>query len=91
MCTDDCIIETFNASRHLPVAFSLCNDYNCLYITGESDHSMGMTVAGDAENVWKFRFTCSFAYSLLEQLVGTNIWEDHNIGSVTLGLLQRYM
>ena len=89
----DLAAEAFNVNwqRTSPVGFSLCNDYNCLYITGESDHSMGMTVAGDAENVWKFRFTCSFAYSLLEQLVGTNIWEDYNIGSVTLGLLQRYM
>ncbi|SDA68801.1 hypothetical protein SAMN02910315_02191, partial [Methanobrevibacter millerae] len=89
----DLAAEAFNVNwqRTSPVGFSLCNDYNCLYITGESDHSMGMTVAGNAEDIWKFRFTCSFAYSLLEQLVGTNIWEDHNIGSVTLGLLQRYM
>ena len=89
----DLAAEAFNVNwqRTSPVGFSLCNDYNCLYITGESDHSMGMNVTGNVEDIWKFRFTCSFAYSLLEQLVGTNIWEDYNIGSVTLGLLQRYM
>lgn len=93
----DCVAclagEAFNVTwlRSSPAAFSLCNDFNSLYITGESDHGMGMCVNGSESDVWKFRFTCSFAYSLVEQLVGSNIWQDYNIGSVTLGILQSFM
>ena len=92
-CVADLAAETFNVSwfRSSPTAFSLCNDFNCLYVTGESDHAMGMCVNGSDNDVWKFHFTCSFAYSLIEQLVGSNIWQDNTIGSVTLGLLQSFM
>lgn len=31
------------------------------------------------------------AYSLIEQLVGSNVWQDYTIGSVTLGLIQSFM
>ena len=78
-------------SRTAPVCVSLCNDYNCLYITGESDHRMGREAMGNASNVWKFNFATSFSFSLIEQLVGNNIWNDTTIGSVTLGLLQSYL
>ena len=89
----DLAAETFNVTwyRSSPAAFSLCNDFNCLYVTGESDHGMGMTVIGNESDVWKFHFTCSFAFSLIEQLVGSNIWNDSTIGSVTLGLLESYL
>lgn len=76
--------------RVAPVCVSLCNDYNCLYITGESDHGMGMEVCGNSTDVWNFRFACSFSFSLIEQLVGNNVWNDTTIGSVTLGLFKSY-
>ena len=78
-------------SRTAPVCVSLCNDYNCLYITGESDHRMGREAIGNSSNVWKFNFATSFSFSLIEQLVGNNIWNDTTIGSVTLGLLQSFL
>lgn len=78
-------------SRTAPVCVSLCNDYNCLYITGESDHRMGREAVGNVSNVWKFNFATSFSFSLIEQLVGNNVWNDTTIGSVTLGLLQSYL
>ena len=39
----------------------------------------------------KFNFATSFSFSLIEQLVGNNIWNDTTIGSVTLGLLQSFL
>ena len=78
-------------SRTAPVCVSLCNDYNCLYITGESDHRMGREAIGNSSNIWKFNFATSFSFSLIEQLVGNNIWNDTTIGSVTLGLLQSFL
>ena len=85
--------ERFNVDwkRVAPVCVSLCNDYNCLYITGESDHGMGMEVQGEnSSSVWNFRFACSFSFSLIEQLVGNNVWNDTTIGSVTLDLFKSY-
>ena len=78
-------------ARTAPVCVSLCNDYNCLYITCESDHRMGREANGNASNVWKFNFATTFSFSLIEQLVGNNIWNDTTIGSVTLGLLQSFL
>lgn len=51
----DMVADVFDVYwfRSSPVAFSLCNDFNCLYITGESDHGMGMTVGGRDSDVWK--------------------------------------
>ncbi|OEC94292.1 MULTISPECIES: nitrous oxide reductase family maturation protein NosD [Methanobrevibacter] len=77
-------------SRISPVCVSLCNDYNCLYVTGESDHGMGREAIGNISDVWKFNFATSFSFSLVEQLVGNNIWNDTTIGSVTLGLIESY-
>ena len=77
--------------RVTPVCVSLCNDYNCLYITGESDHRMGIEAYGNKRNVWKFHFATSFSFSLVEQLVGNNIWNTTKIGSVTLGLFEGYL
>ena len=34
-------------NRVSPVVFSMCNDYRSVYITGESDHGMGMKVQGN--------------------------------------------
>ena len=42
-------------------------------------------------NNFKFNFATSFSFSLIEQLVGNNIWNDTTIGSVTLGLLQSFL
>lgn len=42
-------------------------------------------------NNFKFNFATSFSFSLIEQLVGNNVWNDTTIGSVTLGLLQSYL
>ena len=53
------------------------------YITGESDHGMGMKVQGNDSNIWNFRFACSFSYSIIEQMVGTFIWNNTEIGTVT--------
>ncbi len=85
--------EKFNVtwSRISPVCVSLCNDYNCLYITGESDHLMGREAIGNSSSVWKFNFATSFSFSLVEQLVGNNVWNTTVIGSVTLGLLESYL
>ena len=78
-------------SRISPVCVSLCNDYNTLYITGESDHNMGRETIGNNTNVWKFNYATSFSFSLVEQLVGNNVWNTTVIGSVTLGLIESYM
>lgn len=77
--------------RTSPVCVSLCNDYNCLYITGESDHRMGREAIGNSSGVWKFNFATSFSFSLIEQLVGNNVWNTTVIGSVTLGLIKSYL
>ena len=85
--------EKFNVtwSRVSPVCVSLCNDYNCLYITGESDHLMSREALGNSSGVWKFNFATSFSFSLVEQLVGNNVWNTTVIGSVTLGLIETYI
>lgn len=77
--------------RISPACVSLCNDYNSLYITGESDHNMGREAIGNLSNVWKFNFATSFSFSLVEQLVGNNVWNTTKIGSVTLGLIESYL
>ena len=78
-------------SRVNPVCVSLCNDYNCLYITGESNHLMGREATGNASDVWNFNRATSFSFSLVEQLVGNNVWNTTIIGSVTLGLIESYL
>ena len=55
--------------------------------TGESDHSRGLSVYGNENNVKNFRFACSFAFSLIEQLIGNNIVNNSEISTVTLGLI----
>lgn len=77
--------------RITPICVSLCNDYNCLYITGESDHNMGREIKGVFNNCWRFCHATSFSFSLVEQLTGNNIWNTTKIGSVTLGLLESYL
>ena len=64
---------------------------NSLYITGESNHLLGREAKGNISDVWKFNFATSFSFSLIEQLVGNNIWNSTIIGSVTLGLIESYM
>lgn len=85
--------EKFNVTwnRISPVCVSLCNDFNCLYITGESDHLMGREAIGNSSSVWNFNFATSFSFSLVEQLVGNNVWNTTVIGSVTLGLIESYI
>ena len=78
-------------SRVSPVCVSLCNDYNCLYITGDSNHILGREAVGNASGVWSFNFATSFSFSLIEQLVGNNVWNTTKIGSVTLGLIESYL
>ena len=78
-------------SRISPVCVSLCNDYNCLYITGESDHSMGREAFGNSSDIWKFNFATTFSFSLIEQLVGNNVWNSSVVGSVTLSLVENYI
>lgn len=83
--------DNFNVSwsRTTPVMVSMNNDIERAYITGEMDHRMGMDVIGDPSNVYNFRMTCSFAFSLVEELVGNNIWNSTEIGSVTLGIFEK--
>lgn len=94
---NDCVADEaayrFNVTwnRISPVCVSLCNDYNCLYVTGECVHSMGREAYGNSTNVWKFNFATSFSFSLIEQLVGNNVWNDTRIGSVTVGLIESYL
>lgn len=92
-CVADGSASNFNVTweRISPVCVSLCNDYNSLYITGESDHNMGRETIGNHSDVWKFNFATSFSFSLVEQLVGNNVWNTTKIGSVTLGLIESYM
>lgn len=61
------------------------------YITGESDHGMGMKVQGNDSNIWNFRFACSFSYSIIEQMVGTFIWNNTEIGTVTLSMIVDFL
>ena len=65
-------------------AFS--DDYNCLYITGDSNHIMGRETMGNASGVLSFNFATSFSFTLIEQLVG-NVWNTTKIGSVTLSMV----
>ena len=78
-------------NRVSPAAFSMCNDYRSVYITGESDHGMGMKVQGNDSNIWNFRFACSFSYSIIEQMVGTFIWNNTEIGTVTLSMIVDFL
>lgn len=78
-------------NRNIPVIVSYVSSAEESYITGESDHSMGMDVIGDVENVWKFRFLCSFSFSLIEEHVGSNIWNETTVSSVTLSLLNNFL
>ena len=78
-------------NRVSPVVFSMCNDYRSVYITGESDHGMGMKVQGNDSNIWNFRFACSFSYSIIEQMVGTFIWNNTEIGTVTLSMIVDFL
>lgn len=78
-------------NRVSPVVFSICNDYRSVYITGESDHGMGMKVQGNDSNIWNFRFACSFSYSIIEQMVGTFIWNNTEIGTVTLSMIVDFL
>lgn len=82
--------KTYNVTwdRKTPVMVSMNNDVEDAYITGESDHNMGMDVIGNPINVYNFRLTCSFAFSLVEELVAHNVYNTTDIGSVTLGILQ---
>jgi hypothetical protein len=82
--------SNFNVSwsRTTPVIVSMNNEVEKAYITGEMDHNMGMDVIGDPANIYNFRMTCSFAFSLVEELVGHNIWNSTEIGSVTLGIFE---
>lgn len=78
-------------NRVSPVVFSMCNDYRSVYITGESDYGMGMKVQGNDSNIWNFRFACSFSYSIIEQMVGTFIWNNTEIGTVTLSMIVDFL
>ena len=55
------------------------------------NHIMGREAVGNASGVWKFNFATSFSFSLIEQLVGNNVWNSTKIGSVTLGLIESYL
>ena len=55
------------------------------------NHIMGREAVGNASGVWKFNFATSFSFSLIEQLVGNNVWNTTKIGSVTLGLIESYL
>lgn len=78
-------------NRVSPVVFSMCNNYRSVYITGESDYGMGMKVQGNDSNIWNFRFACSFSYSIIEQMVGTFIWNNTEIGTVTLSMIADFL
>lgn len=52
---------------------------------------MGLEATGNSSDVWRFHFATSFSFSLAEQLVGNNIWNTTQIGSVTLGLFESYL
>ncbi|WP_054835024.1 hypothetical protein [Methanobrevibacter arboriphilus] len=83
--------NAFNVSwsRTTPIMVSMNNEVEKAYITGEMDHHMGMDVIGDPINIYNFRMTCSFAFSLVEELVGGhNVWNNSEIGSVNLGILE---
>ena len=59
-------------SRVSPVCVSLCNDYNCLYITGDSNHIMGREAVGNANSVWIF--TMSYTLKSVEKTVYLNVF-----------------
>lgn len=52
---------------------------------------MGMKVQGNDSNIWNFRFACSFSYSIIEQMVGTFIWNNTEIGTVTLSMIVDFL
>ena len=55
------------------------------------NHIMGREAVGNASGVQSFNFATSFSFSLIEQLVGNNVWNSTKIGSVTLGLIESYL
>lgn len=73
-------------NRTTPIMMSLCNDFDHLYGTGESDHRMGIDIYGDEKNVWAFRSACSFSFSLVEQLTG-GLGITFNNDGVLMGIL----
>ncbi len=54
-------------------------------------NDFGREAVGNCSGVWMFNFLTSLSFSLIEQIVGNNIWGTFEIGSVTLGLLQNYL
>lgn len=64
------------------------NDVTSVYITGESNHRMGMEVYGNESNIYSFRMACSFAFSLVEELVANNTYGADGIGTVNLGIFK---
>lgn len=50
MLLNSCSDNNVSWSRD-PVCVSLCNDYDCLYITGESDYRMGLEAVGNSSDV----------------------------------------
>nr|WP_302578329.1 right-handed parallel beta-helix repeat-containing protein [Methanobrevibacter arboriphilus] len=82
--------KEFNVTwnRTTPVMISLNNDVTSVYITGESNHRMGMDVYGNESNIYSFRMACSFAFSLVEELVANNTYGTGEIGTVNLGIFK---
>ncbi|BDZ72111.1 right-handed parallel beta-helix repeat-containing protein [Methanobacterium petrolearium] len=87
--TADAAASKYNVtwSRTVPVVVSVVDDANVCYVTGESDHRMGMDVIGNPANARAFRYACSSAFSPIEYWVFTALgFGDDPRGSVTLGL-----
>ncbi len=89
-CVADQAAKEFNVgcSRNTPFMVYMINEMNNSYITFDMDHRMGMNVAGESKNVYSFRMACSFSFSSVEQLIGTNVWNTSSISSVNLGILE---
>jgi len=72
-------------SRNTPIAVSTLDDaYNTL-LTGEMDHRMGMDVTGDPDNVWAFRFACSYSFSPIEYWIMERLFPNLNPNGTTIG------
>ena len=81
-------------NRTSAVVFSVCDDAQSTYMTGESDHGMGMSVTGDSNSVKAFRFACSSSISPLEYYVFSSVISGsvpQGWGTVTIGLGQRIL
>lgn len=86
-------------SRTHPIVVSTHQDANEVYLTLDTDHSMGMTAVGNPEDLWNFNYITSSSLSLIEYMVINGVsglpyqsyGENGAYNSVLMDMITNYM